>query len=126
MADTRSIEALEAEEANATAAMNAAKLALAEAVTAAAREAWPAAEWRISEWNAGAWLLATSERWNIDVVLTRQDGRWNVEATPDVNRLDGPAREEATADTLPDAMGALLALLAEDDADAVRAALGVP
>ena len=107
-------------------AHDAARTALAEAVTAAAREAWPAAEWRISEWNAGAWLLATSERWNIDVVLTRQDGRWNVEATPDVNRLDGPAREEATADTLPDAMGALLALLAEDDADAVRAALGVP
>lgn len=106
-------------------AHDAARTALAEAVTAAAREAWPAAEWRVSAWNAGAWLLATSERWNIDVVLTRQLGRWNVSATADIDRLDGPARDDADGDTLPDAMGALLALLDESDADAVRAALGL-
>lgn len=109
----------------AAAAHDAALTALAEAVAAVAREAWPAAEWQAVAWNAGAWLPATSERWSNDVLLTREDGKWNVSVAADLDRLDGPVTESATADTLPDAMAAVLALLDEADADAVRAALGV-
>ena len=120
--DPATLEGLEANVTATDEAHRTARAALTSAVGSATREAWPGVEWR----HGTEFRIANREGFRCGGVnVGRRDGEWFCAMW----RLGRSVRDDthtlATADTLPAAMDALLALLDEKDADAVRAALGV-